>query len=461
MTHGHSAADVLVDSRTGVVKRLVRLDARPGIPRSYVTWAAELGDSERFATWRAQRFAYGAALGDDARARGAAIGEAVERYCGNAVPDRLLHASRADLAAGGMKTLDPRELALYSEAQYRARGFPFVPLSDDLVIGWVEAACERTGEPRLVPASLVYLNYHRGRRAAEPATNQLVYAGIAAGASPGRARRAAFEELVERDAVTIWWQSRAPAARIRLESCPDLTSLLADRETADALRWSLWWIPSTCRPPVVGALVEDRARALLAFGSACRPTPRAAAAKAVTEAIQILTLQHDLVDAESDLWQAAELGLSEPTTYRPFRADRRYLDDFRPDRRDLDDLGRHAQLHLDPRMQRRCLRRFDGARPGVDIDEIPPVLDVDPWPAYLADLAAQGLDALTIDLTTPDVQAAGLAVVRVLVPGLYANAPAAFPYLGGRRLYEVPPARGWAARAISEADLELDPLPFA
>jgi len=59
------------------------------------------------------------------------------------------------------------------------------------------------------------------------------------------------------------------------------------------------------------------------------------------------------------------------------------------------------------------------------------------------------------------VGAAGLRVVRVIVPRLYGNAAPAFPYLGGRRLYEVPVEQGWVPGPVSETTLVRHPLPLA
>ena len=78
---------------------------------------------------------------------------------------------------------------------------------------------------------------------------------------------------------------------------------------------------------------------------------------------------------------------------------------------------------------------------------------------YLRRLETQGLEAYSVDVTTPDVASVGLSVVRVVVPGLYGNAPAAFPPLGGRRLYEDPVRLGWVPRPIEEDDIVLEPIP--
>jgi ribosomal protein S12 methylthiotransferase accessory factor len=53
------------------------------------------------------------------------------------------------------------------------------------------------------------------------------------------------------------------------------------------------------------------------------------------------------------------------------------------------------------------------------------------------------------------VAATGLRVVRVLIPGMYPNAPASLPFLGGSRLYE-PTNRG---RRPTLDDLVRAPIP--
>jgi ribosomal protein S12 methylthiotransferase accessory factor len=92
---------------------------------------------------------------------------------------------------------------------------------------------------------------------------------------------------------------------------------------------------------------------------------------------------------------------------------------------------------------------------------MPCVADAVARDTYLERLQAAGLRAVSVDLTSPDVASAGLRVVRVLVPGLYSNAPAAFPLLGGRRLYDVPLTEGWVDAPLTEAGLVRVPIPLA
>nr|WP_243710553.1 hypothetical protein [Micromonospora sp. KC213] len=64
-----------------------------------------------------------------------------------------------------------------------------------------------------------------------------------------------------------------------------------------------------------------------------------------------------------------------------------------------------------------------------------------------------------MDVTTPDAAAAGVAVVRVVAPGTYGNPPAAYPFLGGSRLYTDPLRLGQRATPLPEADVNRVPLP--
>jgi ribosomal protein S12 methylthiotransferase accessory factor len=317
------------------------------------------------------------------------------------------------------------------------------------------------GEAVLVPASLVYLDFYTGPRAAHPPTNALQYAGIAAGPTPVDAVRSGLEELFERDATALWWATGAPATRIT--AAEQVTGRLDDPE-AGTRTVRLWLLPSPVDAPVVAAFVEDHARRMVAFGTACRADPVAAATKAVVEAFAVLAITMDLADPGSDTWRAVESGDIPRHLYRPFRADRGYRDAFAPDWRNLTDLPPVAQLYLDPRMHGAPLDRLrDDDTPAVALADVPaiPGTGEDVCREYLRRLHAAGLDAVGVDLTTGDVRAAGLHVVRVVVPGLLNNAAAAFPLLGGERLYRVPVERGWVRGPITADTLVPHPVPLA
>lgn len=452
-----SAADLLVDPRLGVITALKPQARQPGMPCGWIGWSAAVARTDVYAPWEADRFGFGAALGRPERARMAALGEAVERYCGNIIAAPLVSASHGQLRDAGRDAVDPAELALYSAAQYDTRGFPFVPFTRDLTVEWVRGRDLRTGGEVLAPASLVYLNYYRGRRRALPPTNALRYAGIAAGQDREHAERFALEEVLERDASTIWWASGAHAAQV---SDPERITAQLDDPEASTRTVRLLAIPSPFDVPVLAALIEDHARDIVAFGTACRADPAEAATKAVVEAFGLLGITMQLLDPTADVWRAVEQGSIGAHVFRPYRADRRYREDIQDDWRDLVDLPAVAQLYLDPHMMGAPLDRLRHVPRTVALGDLAAVPG-DPHAAYLQRLAEAGLRAVSVDLTTPDVAAAGLSVVRVLVTGTYGNAPAAFPYLGGTRLYEVPVRRGWVAGPLTEQALIRQPIPLA
>ncbi len=450
--------DLLVDPRYGLIRSITPHPHGPEIPAALVSLTATVSNTQLLGPWNGDRAALGAAFFDSEPARRAAIGEAVERYCGNFIPRGLRKASYLDLAAAGETALHPEELVLYSESQYAAEGFPFVRLGPALSVYWAEARDLSSGQEILVPASLVYINFYVGRLAEEPLTNFVIYSGIAAGAGREAAERSALEELIERDATMIWWLSGSPVTELDAAGSPVVRAALAAREDDGALSYRLIQIPTVFEIPVVGALIQDRRNQIVALGVACRPEPTAAALKALVEAIHLRYFSLGLLDPRGSVWLSMEAGILDARPYKPFRADRAYMDSYRADFHDVTDLGCQSQIYLDPRMHRHVERIL---RPGASkpLGSVPRLEGGDPRRLLLDRLADHGFRALSADVTTPDVRAAGLSVVRVIVPGLYPNAPAAFPCLGGRRLYEEPARLGWLPGVLGEEDLDLTPLP--
>lgn len=450
-----SAIARLVDPRFGVVTHLTRFRSPPKLPRALVLCSALVAEVLRCGPWPADRVATGMAFEDEERARAGAVGEAVERYCGNFVPADLVRSSYRALRRRGVPAVDPAELVLYSDRQYAARGFPFVALDGDLEVLWVRGRDLATGEETLVPASLVYVNYFFGPRAGEPPTNFAMYAGLAAGTDLAHAQAGALEELIERDATVIWWHSGGTAPGLDVGGTA-LPALLAAAEPG--IRYHFVHIRSSFEVPVVGALLVDDDLGIVGLGVAARPDPLAAAEKAAAEACSLWVYATGLLDPQGDTWTALRSGMLDQRAFKPYRADRRYLDDYRPDFTDVLDLGSQSQIYLDPRM-RPHVEPLMAPRETVRATDLPTVDEPDRRKAYLSRLAARGLAAISVDVTTPDIRTAGLAVVRVVVPGLCPNAPAAFPFLGGRRLYSEPVTLGWRARTLTEDDMVLTPIP--
>ncbi|WP_156819505.1 YcaO-like family protein [Pseudonocardia sp. HH130630-07] len=428
---GTSPEDRLVDARTGIVTALRA--SRPGpYSSSLACVEAEVCDTRVFAPWRADPAAGGATLGDPDAARRAALGEAVERYCGNAIPPDLPRGTARDLRALGHRVVSPGALTLYSAAQYATPGFPFVPLHDDLTLDWARGCDLVTGDPMLVPAAAVHLNGPGTRPGGPAPVSPPALAGIAAGETATAAQRAAMEEVLERDAVTVWWATGDHATALDVTGDPVIADTLSG-PVCGRLDARFLLLPCLVDVPVAAVLLHDPHRGLIGVGTACRPTTTAAAHKALTEALVSLEVARELADPDSPFWTDVRAGRLPAAPYRPFHDDRSYRDLYRADWRDLTSLEPNVQLYLDPRMQAVALARTRPATPAIPLGAGPTVTG-DPRSAYLRELTGAGLSAVGVDLTTDDVARAGLRVSRVVVPGLYQLAPAAFPLLGGTRL---------------------------
>jgi ribosomal protein S12 methylthiotransferase accessory factor len=447
-TGSASGLHTLLDERLGIVQRVERARLHPHLPGGLRLVLAHLAETTRFCPWPADRATAGTAWWDDDAAVAGALGEAVERYCGNLIPSGLRRTSYDELVQAGERAVEPASLALYSDEQYASPGFPFVRLSADLPVRWAEGRDLATGERILVPASLVWVTYFRaGPTTAEPFTNYVIHAGIAAGTTRADAERRAIEELFERDAIMLGWLSGERWTRIRLDS--PLERML--RGPAGALEATVYLVPNEFGLPVTAALLRDRVTGVLAMGTAFRPDPRESVLKALAEAAQQHVVAYDLDDPAGSLRRAID-GLGEHPL-KPWRADRAYRRSYRADWRDMRELHCHLQLYLDPAMHDPLEERLAGGDE-IDLDDVPH-RGVRERDAYVALLARHGYRAIGVDVTTSDIRRLGLHATRVIVPGFYSNGPAAFLFLGGGRLAERLRAQG------AEAVLCTLPLPYA
>lgn len=423
--HSPSPFDRLLDPRFGLIKSLEMVPLPTEMPRRLHRAHARSSAAQRFSMWHSDKESGGFAWDDPVAARAAAAGEAVERYCGNLVPAGLRRGSWNEWQQAGEPAVDPAELALFSDAQYAQRGFPFVPFSRDLPVLWTPGRSMVDGKRIWVPASLVWVTFFFGEpTAGEPRTHPTPYAGIATGSDREHAEVSAILELLERDAMSLAWHRGDPLPPL------EMPGWLIDRVSSDAVPVRFYEIPSELDASVVGALAHDSANDILALGLACRVEPVAAALKAAAEAFQLLLTCRILDDPTSPYMQEVAAG-APGLGVKPWRADRAYRSSYRDDWRDAWDLLCHVQIHLDPAMREPLAERLSG---GADkrLEDLP-VLGTT-RDALVAHLVDRGYHPIAVDVTTPDVAQTGLSVVRVVVPGLYGNAPAAFPYLGGTRM---------------------------
>lgn len=353
------------------------------------------------------------------QARASALGEALERYCTQHFGyEPVVNATWAEVAG---RAIHPQLLNPFSPAQYRDRvelrrrhwtSHVPEPFDEQAAIDWAPAWSLSERRWKLVPAASLYYTYpeERGGRFAKGDSN-----GVAAGNCLEEAFMQGFFELVERDAVALWWYNRLPRRAMDQDSFADprLTGARAHMAAA-GYRLKVLDLGSDLPVPVLAAAalpVDDPERApLLGFG--CHFDVRIALHRALGE-------------------MAQSLGVPESAT--PLALAR--------------DLLGHP-LSLLP-----CLRPSSDAPPrraaefaNLGGDDFRADMDL-----AVEMLARRGVETLLADLTRPET---GLSVVRVMAPGLLHF----WPRLAAERLYRVPVEQGWLERAWREE--ELNPLPF-
>jgi ribosomal protein S12 methylthiotransferase accessory factor len=364
---------------------------------------------------------------DAARSLAAALGEAVERYSASDVPpERLVRGSAASLAP-----LAVEPFALYAEEQLATPGFPLARFAEETELHWVDGVELREGAPALLPAQLVYLG---AVPFAEPRIGIATSNGLACRATLDEAVLVGLLELVERDAFVIAWRNRLTLPRLQLDAC-DTRRYDRTGFRYSAIDLSAFWDV----PTALGVVRSDApAHAALGVGAGAGATGREAALKALEEAFQVIAFaQH----------------LQESNPGRDFGGDLSGV-------RDFDD---HVALYADHARAARTSfldtsteTRPVGAVPPLEGDDVRARID-----ALTKRLAARGIRAYAVDVTSPDVCAAGLRVVRVLAPGLCPlDAVHGLRELGSRRLYEAAWELGLLPGRLTVDDLNPDPHPF-
>jgi ribosomal protein S12 methylthiotransferase accessory factor len=286
-----------------------------------------------------------------------------------------------------------------------------------------------------------------------------MFAGIAAGPSRQFAEISALEELIERDAVHIWWHGRLPAKAIQLAPSSHVAKRM---ETLPKdWRYSLFSIPSPSGVPVIGCLLLHKKDQLLSLGIASRLNAETAAMKAIAEAVQLHEYARGLTDESGTIWSAVRDRIITGQNLKPVRADRAYLDSYRSDFRDVVDLPCQMQVYLDPRAHS-FVEDYWEPKESIALDTLTIAYanSEEQHHKLLSLVATQASEIVSVDVTTSEIKEIGLRVVRVLAPGLYGNSPTAFPYFGGSRLAKA--MRNHYGQDFDwQESLRLEPPPYA
>ncbi len=423
-----------VSPLTGVVRSVAETMAAPDEHR-LVSVGCELADARATIGEGLDTYT-GSEHWDRARAEAAAIGEALERYSASYVPDGRIRSGSA--AEVGPSAVAPERFALFADAQYDSPGFPFVRFRRDTVVGWVEGFALPGGEPALLPAQLVYMPARRHARE-EGRIGHATSSGLACAPTLEEAVLTGLLELVERDAFMIVWHNRLSLPLLDWAADRELARLAERYFDPAALQYSAVDLSSFFGIPAVLGVVHGRPGQLgaLGVGAAATTTVAVAWRKALAEAFSVHRWVRD-VALESpervDLPQGEIRSFEGHTLHYapPERAARAGFLDASPERR--------AAETVPPLEGENVLEQIEA----------------------LADrLAGRGVSAYAVDVTSPDVLAAGLRVVRAVAPELCPlDVVEGVRFLGGRRMYHAAYEAGLAVAPLAATDLNPDPHPF-
>ncbi|WP_337797963.1 TOMM precursor leader peptide-binding protein [Nocardiopsis sinuspersici] len=365
----------------------------------------------------------------DLQARVSALCEAVERHSGFFQGDE--EVVRGDYRSLEGDAVHPDEVQLFHPRQFAERhdwnashgAFHQVcdPFEEDQEINWTPVWSHTVRRHRLLPTSLLYYNAptHNGRRYCWAHSN-----GTAAGACREEAVVQGFLELVERDAVALWWYNRLRQPGVDLASfgAPWIDELVRVHRGLGRHVWALD-LTSDLGIPVMVAISRrvDKPAQDIVLGFGSHFDAGTALRRALSELNQMLP---PVVEACAD-----------GSGYAPVDPD--VLNWWRNATVETD-----AHLLPDPAEDARTPNHFP-YEPRHDLRE-----DVDVASELVR---GHGMELLVLDQTRPDI---GLPVVRVMVPGLRPF----WARFGPGRLYDVPVRLGRLSEPTAYTDLNPVPL---
>lgn len=415
-----------IDPITGIVTHLARVQT----PEHIYLYASGHNKARPLHQWqnfkrhlRSQSAGKGT---DDIQARASALCEAIERYSGTFQGDEPRITARLRDLDGA---IHPRDLLLFSDAQYTAREtwnahcpphlFVPAPFDEEREIEWSPVWSLRDQDWKYVPTAYAYYD--------APQSDDTLFCGAdsngcAAGSSREDAILQAMLELIERDAVAIWWDNRVCRPAFDLDA---LDHPYVERSRAYFARTGrdLWLLDITTDfnvPCFVAVSMRTNApTADIVLGFGAHLNPRIAALRAITELNQ--TLPAALRDGEGE-----------------------YQSDSAWEIRWWRNATIETQPYLAPDVQQplRTLTDYPAHTHG----------DIRANILSLVELARiRGIDTLILDQTRADTE---LPVVRAIMPGMRhfwaRRAPG--------RLYDVPVQLGWLDRPRAESELNDMPM---
>ncbi|MFC4534585.1 YcaO-like family protein [Sphaerisporangium dianthi] len=428
--------DPLVDARGALVNLVTRIPMTTGRQR-FPVFTAAMGNpgwilpgtsgAPQLMAWAALDGA-GSGLAED-NARLTATVEAIERYSSCLWdPEQFIWASARSL---GDEALDLNRVPRCSESELADPACPLVAPDLDAPMRWVRGVDLASGEPRWLPAVMVYLHIpvvSRGERFWLP-----ISTGTAAHFDYDSALLGAVLECVERDGIALTWLQRLALPKIEIDVSDPVLDEALEVSSRSGLQTHFFDGTTDLGIPTVYSVdIDPRAMKVRTYVMcATELDPRRAVAKVMREstsgrvAMQYRQAEEKPLDDYIDVFDGA---------IHMAAAERAHAFGFL-----LDSSHRRRLSDMIPALPDSAAGRLS-------------------W--VVRKLQDAGCTVYAVDITSDEARATGLRVVRVIVPELV---PLSFAYrarfLGTARLYEAPRRMGLPVHA--EPDLNPWPQPFA
>ncbi|MEU0879582.1 TOMM precursor leader peptide-binding protein [Lentzea sp. NPDC005914] len=413
----------LVGPVTGIIKDIRRNPTGPAFFNSFVSGSNVAAAGEGLEGLRsALRADTGGKGVTPLDAQVGALCEAVERRSGAFAGDEA-RVSGSYTSLGNL-AIHPDDVQHFHPRQFDDReawnashsSFQYVPapFDEDEVMDWTPLWSLTERRHKLLPTGMLYFG------APCPPSITSNSNGCAAGSSIEDAVLQGLLELVERDAVALWWYNRTPMPGMDLDAFHDpwIDEL---RQVHASLGREVWLLDVTSDLGVPAMVAVSRRtdgpREDIMFGCGAHLDPRVAARRALAELNQCMPAvcePVDLAELDTDMRHWCETAKLAGEPWLAPDPDVPARDPFH-----------HGYTH------RRDL-----------VDDIRAIKDT---------LRARGMELLVLDQTRPDI---GLPVVRVVVPGLRHF----WSRFAQGRLYDVPVQLGRLDRPRRYD--ELNPFPL-
>lgn len=360
--------------------------------------------------------------------------EAVERYC-NAVydPAALIVATQAEL---GKQAVDLELFPRCGEEEYRSPHCFLRPASNHAPQRWVRGFSLVRGEPCWVPFAAVYISspfLYSGEAFTLP-----ISTGSALAACYEQATVSGICEVIERDALMLTWLQQLELPRIDVSGCdhPELRERLARLEAAGVEQHFFDATTDLGVSTIYAIQLAPYSRLATLVMAATKLDPVEGLIKVIDEASASRVALEQL---------AHKPPLFDPADFRSFTrlSDGAVFYGQRERVRAFDFL-----LHSSRRRRLADMPHLSTGDPERELDRL------------VAIFRERGLELLVVDITVPQVRAAGLYAVKVIAPQLLplaTNHNARFT--ATPRLYDAPRRMGYPVRGPQ--DLNPWPQPFA